>query len=118
MVFPLSVFQVNSKNPFPQVYRTQPVYFAHGYRTADKIQISIPTGYKIEALPEESESTTEFANFRAKRGSDKGVVRLERHTQMTGYFFPVQSYFSLRAYFQKLRQSDAQNVVLIKEDAE
>jgi len=118
MVFPLSVFQVNSKNPFPQVYRTQPVYFSHGYRTADKIQISIPTGYKIEALPEESESTTEFANFRAKRGSDKGVVRLERHTQMTGYFFPVQSYFSLRAYFQKLRQSDAQNVVLIKEDAE
>lgn len=115
MLFPLSVFQANSTNPFPQVYRTQPVYFARGYRTADKIQISIPTGYKLEALPAESESTTEFAKFSAKRSNDKGVVRLERHTEMTGYFFPVQSYFSLRAYFQNLRQSDAQNVVLLKE---
>lgn len=118
MLFPLSVFQVNGQNPFPQVYRTQPVYFSHGYRTADKVQISIPSGYKLEALPGESKSTKEFASFDAKRSSDTGVVRLERQTEMTGYLFPVQSYLSLRAYFQKLRESDAQNVVLLKEDAE
>ena len=118
MLFPLSVFQTNSKNPFPQVYRTEPVYFSRGYRTADKIQISLPTGYKLEALPAESASTSDFANFHAKRSSDAGIVRLERQTQMTGYFFPVQSYHSLRAYFQKLRQSDAQKVVLLKEDAQ
>jgi len=118
MLFLLSVFQANSKSPFPQVYRTQPVYFSHGYRTADRIQISIPTGYKLEALPAESEAVTGFANFHAKRSSDAGTVRLERHTEMTGYFFPVPAYVSLRVYFQKLRQSDAQNVVLLKEDGE
>jgi hypothetical protein len=118
MLFPLSVFQTNSKNPFPQVYRTEPVYFSRGYRTADKIQIALPNGYKLEALPAESASTSDFANFHAKRSSDAGIVRLERQTQMTGYFFPVQSYHSLRAYFQKLRQSDAQKVVLLKEDAQ
>jgi len=118
MLFPLSVFQVNGQNPFPQVYRTQPVYFSHGYRTSDKVQISIPSGYKLEALPGESKSTKEFASFDAKRSSDTAVVRLERQTEMRGYLFPLKSYLSLRAYFQKLRESDAQNVVLLKEDAE
>lgn len=118
MLFPLSVFQANSKNPFPQVYRTQPVYFGHGYRTADKIEISLPPGYKLEALPSESGVTTDFAEFHAKRSSEAGIARLERHTEMRGYSFPVQSYVPLWAYFQKLRHSDAQNVVLIKEDPE
>lgn len=118
MVFPLSVFQANNKNPFSQVYRKLPVYFSHGYRTADKIEISIPPGYQLEALPAESENSAEFAAFSAKRSSDAGVVRLERKTEMTGYYFPLKSYYALREYFQKLRQSDAQNVVLVKEDAE
>ena len=118
MLFPLSVFQANSKDPFPQVYRTQPVYFSHGYGTADTISISLPAGYQLEALPQESSATASFAEFNAKRSSTTGAVRLERHTEMKGYFFPVQSYASLRAYFQKVRQIDAQKVVLAKEVAD
>jgi hypothetical protein len=118
MVFPLSVFQANSKNPFPQTYRATPVYFGHGYRTADKIEVSLPSGYKLEALPSESGTTTDFAEFHATRSTEAGVVRLERHTEMKGYFFPVRAYGSLRAYFQKLRQSDAQNVVLVKAESD
>jgi len=118
MVFPLSVFQANSKDPFSQVYRTQPVYFRHGYRTHDRIEISVPAGYKLEAMPADSENAANFAKFHAKRGSDTGIVRLDRQTEMTGNYFPVKSYYALRAYFHKLRQSDAQNVVLVKENAE
>jgi hypothetical protein len=118
MVFPLSVLQANGKNPFPQVYRTLPVYFGHGYRTTDRIEIFLPAGYELEALPSESKVATDFAAFDIKRSSDAGVVRLERHTEMKGYYFPVQFYGSLRAYFQKLRHSDALNVVLLKENAD
>jgi hypothetical protein len=118
MLFPLSVFQTNSKHPFPQIYRTQPVYFGHGYRTSDAIEVSLPIGYKLEALPPESTDVTQFAEFHAKRTSESGIVRLDRHTEMKGYYFPLKYYLPLRAYFQKLRQSDAQNVILIREDAE
>jgi len=118
MLFPLSVFQSNSKNPFPQVYRTQPVYFSHGNRTTDKIDITIPAGYKLEALPAQTDNVAAFAEFHAKRSNDGGVVRLDRHTEMKGYYFDLKSYGALRAYYQKLRQSDALNVVLVKEDAE
>ena len=118
ILFRPSVFQANSKNPFPQMYRTQPVYFSHGYRTNDKIEIALPLGYKLEALPAESGNSADFAKFHTKRNSEAGVVRLERQTEITGYYFPVKSYPALRAYFQKLRQSDAQNVVLVKADTE
>jgi hypothetical protein len=118
MLFRLSVFQTNSKHPFPQVYRTQPVYFGHGYQTSDAIDVSLPSGYKLEALPPDSDGVTDFAEFHAKRTSESGIVRLDRQTEMKGYFFPVKSYLPLRAYFQRLRQNDAQTVVLIREDAE
>ena len=112
MLFPIAVFQSNRKNPVNQVYRVQPVYFQHGYREEDKITISIPSGYRVEAMSPEAEDKTPFAAFQAKRTSEAGVLRLVRRAEMSGYYFPVASYGALRGYFEKLRQSDAENVVL------
>jgi uncharacterized protein DUF3857/transglutaminase superfamily protein len=117
MLFPMAVFQTNRKNPFTESYRMQPVYFQHGYREIDKITISIPAGYRLEALPSEADDKTSFAAFHEKRTSEAGRLRLERQAEMSGYHFPVQSYSSLRQYFEKLRQSDAENVVLHKVDS-
>jgi Domain of Unknown Function with PDB structure (DUF3857) len=117
MLFPLAVFQVNRKNPFTKSYRVQPVYFQHGFREIDKITISIPAGYRLEALPSEADYKTSFAAFHVKRTSEAGLLRLERQAEMSGYYFPVQSYSSLREYFEKLRRSDAEIVVLHKVDS-
>jgi hypothetical protein len=114
MLFPMSVFQVKSKNKFARVYRTEPVYFQHGYRQTDTITISIPDGYHLEAMPSEADQKNYFAAFHANSSSDGGHLRLDRRAEMTGYYFPVESYGSLREYSEKLRQSDAQNVVLHK----
>lgn len=112
MLFPIAVFQANRKNPLLQSYRMQPVYFQHGYSETDKIAISIPTGYRLEAIPAEASGTADFGTFQEKRTSEAGIVRLERHAELKGYFFPIASYNSLRQYYEKLRQSDASNVVL------
>ena len=114
MLFPIAPLQANGQNPFAQFYRTEPVYFRHGYREVDKVTISLPGGYNLEVLPSETNEKTQFAEFHAQRSSDAGSVRLERQMQMAGYYFTVQSYDGLRQYFRKVRQSDAQNVVLYK----
>jgi hypothetical protein len=90
----------------------QPVYFRHGYSEVDKITISLPAGYRVEALPPEANLKTAFATYQAKRTGEAGVVRLERHAVISQYSFPRESYGSLRQYFDQLRQSDAENVVL------
>jgi len=117
MLFPMAVFQANRKNPFTHAYRVQPVYFQRGYREVDKITISMPAGYELEALPSDADNKAPFAAFQAKLTSETGLLRLERQAEMIGYYFPVQSYGSLRDYFEKLRQSDAENVVLHKVDS-
>ena len=116
ILFPLSVFQAKGKNPFPQVYRVEPVYFQHGYRTIDKIKITLPVGYAVEALPADADLKTDFAAFHEKRTRQADVVLLERNAEMTGYYFPVQGYVGLRQYFRRLRLSDAELVVLRKTD--
>jgi hypothetical protein len=114
MLLPAAVFQANRKNPFAQVYRVQPVYFRHGYRETDKITISMPTGYRLEASPSGAEDSTSFAAFSTKSTSESDLLHFERRAELKQYYFPVQSYGSLRAHFEKMRQSDAENFVLHK----
>jgi hypothetical protein len=88
------------------------VYFRHRYTELDKVAISLPASYRLEAMPSETDYKTPFATFKVMRTSQAGVVQLERHAVMNGYYFPIESYSSLKGYFEKLRQSDAENVVL------
>ena len=88
------------------------MYFRHGYAETDKITIAMPAGYRLEAIPSEAYFITPFGAFQTKRTSEAGLVRLERHAVISRYYFPRESYGGLRQYFQDLRQSDAENVVL------
>ena len=117
MLLPMAVFQANRTNPLAHAYRVQPVYFQRGYREKDIITISTPSGYDLEALPSAAEDNTSFAQFNSKSTSDAGRLRFERRAQLKEYYFPVQSYGSLREHFQKMRQSDAENLVLHKTDS-
>jgi hypothetical protein len=112
MLFPVAVFQASRKSPLTQSNRVQPVYFSHGYSELDKITISLPTSYRLEAMPSETDYKTSFAALKSKRTSEAGVVRLERHAVMSGYYFAVEFYGSLWGYFEVLRKSDAEIVVL------
>ena len=112
MLFPMAVFQANRKSPLTHLRRTQPVYFRHGYSEVDNITISMPAGYRLEAIPSGADLKTPFADFQVKRTGEAGLVRLERHAVINRYYFPREYYGSLRQYFEQLRQSDAENVVL------
>jgi hypothetical protein len=117
MLLPMAVFQVNRTNPLAHAYRVQPVYFQHGYREKDTITISAPSGYRLEALPSAAEDNTSFAAFNSKSASEAGRLRFERRAQLKEYYFTVQSYGPLREHFQRMRQSDAENLVLHKTDS-
>jgi hypothetical protein len=117
MLLPMAVFQANRTTPLAHSYRVQPVYFQHGYREKDTITISAPSGYRLEALPSAAEYNTSFAAFNSKSTGEAGSLRFERRAEMKEYYFPVKSYGALREYFQRVRQSDAENLVLHKTDS-
>src|SRR6266581_1548370 len=107
MLFPMAVFQANRRSMLTHSKRMQPVYFRHGYSEVDKITISLPAGYRVEALSPDVNLKTTFATYQAKRTGEAGVVRLERHAVISQYSRPPESYGSLRQYLDQVRQSDA-----------
>ena len=118
MLFPPAIFQVNRKALLSGLRRYQPVYFDHPYHEVDNITISLPAGYRLEALPEDFVVNTQFAAFNAKHLGGDGKVHLERSAELRGYYFPPNSYIPLLRYTWQLRKSDADNVVLHLEKAQ
>ncbi len=116
MLLPVAIFQANQMNSLHHGSRVQPVYFQHCYHSTDKITISLPTGYRVEALPSAAEDNTTFAAFSAKSTAQGDRLVFERRWELRGYYFPVQYYGSLWAHFEKMRQSDAKNLVLHRVD--
>jgi transglutaminase-like putative cysteine protease len=114
MLFPIAVFQLYENNPYNKTYRVNPVYLQYGYVRRDQLTISMPSGYQLEAMPPDTEENTAFASFHLKHTSDGVLLKLERQREMNGYFFPARYYSSLREFTEKVRQRDAENVVLHK----
>jgi len=112
MLLQMSVFQTGNEALLPQVYRREPVYFQFGRSGFDKLTISLPQGYRLEAAPSDHDYESATGVFHFKRGVDTGKLRLERRTVRTEYFFRLDSYAALRQYYEELRQRDAENVVL------
>ena len=112
MLFPIAMLQANRKSRLHHVNRAQPIYFTHSYSTLDKISITLPAGYRLEAVPTGTDIKTSFAEFHAQQTSKGGVAQLERSMAMYGYYFSLQDYAFLREYLEKVRQSDGQVVVL------
>ena len=116
MLFPTSIFQLHQKNPYNSTYRANPVYLQYGYVRKDKITITLPSGYRLEVMPPDSDEVTAFASIHLKRTRDGALLKLERQREMQGYFFPSKQYLLLREYMEKVRQFDAENIVLRKNE--
>src|SRR5215469_13711318 len=112
MLLQMSVFEAGNKALLPQVYRREPVYLRFGSSGFDKLTISLPQGYRIEAVPSDKDYESTVGVFHFKRAMDTGKLRLERRTVRTAYYFRLDSYNGLRQFYEELRQQDAENVVL------
>jgi hypothetical protein len=110
----MSVFQVGQKNRYNKTYRRNPLYFQRSYVRKDQITITPPSGYRLVGMPPDSEDKTAFANFHIKRTTDGALLKMERQREINGYYIPAEAYHSLRVHAEKVRQSDAENVVLHK----
>jgi uncharacterized protein DUF3857/transglutaminase superfamily protein len=114
MLFPMAVFQLHEKNPYNKTFRANPVYLRYSYVRKDQITINMPNGYQLEAMPPDTDEKTTFASIHLKHTSDGSVLKLERQRELNGYFFPARTYPALREFTEKVRQRDAENVVLHK----
>jgi hypothetical protein len=112
ILFSPAVFQSQRRASFSSRIRTQPVYYRHLYENKDRVTITIPNKYRVEALPHDSATGAAFARCEVKRSFEQGRIVMDRHEQFNGYFFPTDLFSTLWTYRVKVRRGDAEKVVL------
>jgi len=77
LLFPSSLFEVNSKARFTQSGRKNPVYFSYPFRMIDLVQITLPSDLQLENLPQTQQINNDFAFYKVERAAKANAVLLK-----------------------------------------
>ena len=97
---------------FEHADRTYPIYFDYPYAVSDDVTIQIPPGWQIPSLPTGWADTTDAVGYSFKAEGSKGALHLSRNLEVKFIFLDTKYYAALRNFYQKIKTTDDQQVVL------
>ena len=112
LLFPSSIFQVNSRQRFNNAERKEPVYFQYPFWTIDVVEVSVPATLQVENLPQSQPVKADFAFYRAERSVKANTISFRRDFAIGGFIFPPSYYAALRTFYQSVKTGDGEQIVL------
>jgi hypothetical protein len=109
---PIGLLEAKQRRPFQSQIRLYPIYFHYPYAQVDRVTLKLPPGLTVESLPTPQELEGPAMDFHIEVRKDSGKVSVERRLAIHAIYFSTEYYQSLRAFFQKVRASDDEQVVL------
>lgn len=115
MLLPVSPLLGSGQYPFRHAERKNPVYFPYPFREFDDIRITLPEGLTSEVRPTPLKSQNEFSEF-SLNCIEEGLQQLhiQRDLVIRKSYFPVDQYAAIKAFFDTVRASDEEQVVLVR----
>jgi hypothetical protein len=116
MLLPVSPLLGDPEHPFSHAQRKYPVYFPYPHREFNDIIITLPQGVSVESSPASRRNQQEFADYSLVCVAE-GTQRLhaQRDLIIKKSLFSLEQYRSLKGFFDDVRASDEQQVVLSTE---
>lgn len=87
-----------------------------GSTSIDTLEYKIPSGFKIEALPAETNVATDFGSYKLCCKAENGVLRVTRSIQLNEGKFPASRYNEMYDFYKKMSAADNSKAILIKEE--
>lgn len=112
LIVPSDLFQGDRTQPFAHGERKQPVYFNYPYYAADDVQITFPSGMRVESLPQDQPLQTQFSFYKVQRSANGNTFSVTRNFAMGGIAFVQNDYPELKKFFSGVNTDDSQSVVL------
>jgi hypothetical protein len=112
MLVPTDLFQTRSRQPFIHGERKQPVYFNFPFYLMDETQITLPSGFHMESLPEVQPLRTAYSLYKVQHNTAGNVVTTSRDFAMAEIVFKQSDYADLRTFFSGVNNGDSQPLVL------
>jgi len=118
LIVPAAIFQSQSINPFRHEKRVNPVYFDYPFQESDEISLELPSGYKIEKLPDPKFENQIFAFYQSQWRTEGNKVLFTRKRFINGIMFPLEYYGALRSFYESVNTDDQQAAVLRRAQVE
>jgi len=113
LIVPVGLFSAREKHVFDHAERVHPIYVEYPYKESDDINIQIPAGWQVSSLPPGWQNTTPNAiSYSLTAANDKGKLHLSRTLTIDFILMQVKYYSALRGYFQQIKTTDDEQIVL------
>ncbi|RKE91954.1 DUF3857 domain-containing protein [Ichthyenterobacterium magnum] len=109
---------INRNTYVPDRYRNRKLSLKinRGYKDVDEIEIHLPKGYKIEALPNNQNITNKFGRYSLEiQPKDKSTLIYKREFITNDGEFPKEDYKEFRNFYKEVAKLDNSKLSLIKE---
>jgi transglutaminase-like putative cysteine protease len=112
VLLPVGLFGATEKHVFDHAERIHPIYFEFPFQKVDDITITLPEGWQLNSMPPDENQDVKAVGYLLKAENTKQTVHLTRKLRVDLMLVDAQSYQALRDFFQSVRKSDEQQIVL------
>ena len=82
----------------------------------DSVEITIPAGYRLEALSPDSKFDNTFGKYLTTLKIDNNKVMYTRHLELYGGLYPAKDWAGLSKFYDQVYKADRSRIVLVKND--
>ena len=106
------LFGAPEQHVFDHAVRVHPIYVEYPFAEIDDIGIQLPDGWQVSSLPKGWSDSGRVVTYAMKAEGGKGSVHLTRSLAVEFVFLEAKYYQALRNYYQVVKTTDDQQVVL------
>ncbi len=112
VLLPVGLFSAQEKHLFDHADRTHPIYMDYPFQQIDDITVTVPKGWQIGTLPPEHKQDGHIITYALTASNESGTLHLKRAMAVDFLLLDKQYYTALRTFFQGVKTSDDQQIVL------
>jgi hypothetical protein len=113
VLLPVGIFSATEKHVFDHAERVFPIYFEFPFEKLDDVTIALPPGWQVSSVPPEEKQDGNAVGYSLKAEGDKQTLHLSRKLRIDILLLDPKYYSTLRGFYQIVRKSDEQQVVLL-----
>lgn len=116
ILLPVSPLAGSGQYPFRHAERKYPVYFPYPFREFDDVVITLPEGYSAEVSPGPRKTQDDFSAYSLVCAAESPqTLRVQRDLTIRKSLFPVGQYAALKSFYDAVRTSDGEQIILSAE---
>ncbi len=93
------------------------IQLGYEYKDMDSVEIELPAGYTVEAMPKDIAIQSKFGNYSSSIQFRDNKLFYYRSIEQNSGRYPAKDYNDLAAFYSEIYKADRSRVVLVKDEA-